>query len=412
MDSLTQIVLGAAVGEAVAGKKLGNRAILWGAIAGTIPDLDVIPGLFLTPLDNLLFHRGATHSLLFCILGSFIFAYLARLFYNFPFYLNYKYRVIQTIIALSIPVIPAFLFLFANINLGINTRISLSIILFWISFLLWRKFFKDYLHDITVATNMSYSRWVILFFLGFLTHTLLDCFTTYGTQLLWPFFTTRISWDIINVVDPLYTVWFLVGLFFVMRLPRESISRNVWNWFAIGMSSLYLLICTYHKTVINDKVALLIKQNQIEAEHVMTTPTVFNNLLWYVIVVSKDTCYTAHISMLDEKEGKACFKGIPKHIGIDSEVIDSKEWQIFNWFSGPYYTSEKKENAWIYRDLRFGTMDFYCDRSPQYVFEFQVEKSGDKDTRVIQTRYDPGDDFSNLWSDFKNRTLGKMYRPL
>jgi inner membrane protein len=42
MDSLTQIVLGASVGEAVAGKKIGNKAMLWGAIAGTIPDLDVL----------------------------------------------------------------------------------------------------------------------------------------------------------------------------------------------------------------------------------------------------------------------------------------------------------------------------------------------------------------------------------
>ena len=42
MDSLTQIVLGAAVGEAVLGKKIGTRAMLWGAIAGTIPDLDVL----------------------------------------------------------------------------------------------------------------------------------------------------------------------------------------------------------------------------------------------------------------------------------------------------------------------------------------------------------------------------------
>ena len=46
MDSLTQIVLGAAVGEAVLGKKVGNKAMLYGAIAGTIPDLDVITRYF------------------------------------------------------------------------------------------------------------------------------------------------------------------------------------------------------------------------------------------------------------------------------------------------------------------------------------------------------------------------------
>ena len=41
MDSLTQIVLGGAIGELVAGRKMWNRAVLWGAIAGTFPDLVV-----------------------------------------------------------------------------------------------------------------------------------------------------------------------------------------------------------------------------------------------------------------------------------------------------------------------------------------------------------------------------------
>ncbi len=40
MDSLTQITLGAAVGESVLGRKVGNRAALVGAICGTLPDLD------------------------------------------------------------------------------------------------------------------------------------------------------------------------------------------------------------------------------------------------------------------------------------------------------------------------------------------------------------------------------------
>ena len=44
MDSITQIVLGAACGEIALGKKIGNKAILFGAIGGTIPDLDVIIG--------------------------------------------------------------------------------------------------------------------------------------------------------------------------------------------------------------------------------------------------------------------------------------------------------------------------------------------------------------------------------
>ena len=58
MDSLTQITLGAAVGELLLGKKLGNRAMVWGAVIGTVPDLDVIGNYFLSDLQGLLLlHR-------------------------------------------------------------------------------------------------------------------------------------------------------------------------------------------------------------------------------------------------------------------------------------------------------------------------------------------------------------------
>ena len=75
MDSLSQIVLGAAVGEAVLGKKLGNRAMVWGAVAGTLPDMDVLGQYFLSELDNLAFHRGISHSLTATVLGSLFFGW-------------------------------------------------------------------------------------------------------------------------------------------------------------------------------------------------------------------------------------------------------------------------------------------------------------------------------------------------
>ena len=47
MDLLTHIVLGAACGKIVLGKKVGNKALLFGAIGGTIKDLDVFIGKLL-----------------------------------------------------------------------------------------------------------------------------------------------------------------------------------------------------------------------------------------------------------------------------------------------------------------------------------------------------------------------------
>ena len=46
--------------------------------------------------------------------------------------------------------------------------------------------------------------------LGYGTHGLLDAFTSYGTILGWPFSEERVSFGIISVVDPLFTLPLLV----------------------------------------------------------------------------------------------------------------------------------------------------------------------------------------------------------
>lgn len=76
MDSFTQIVLGIATAELCAGEKLQRKTFLYGAILGTIPDLDVVIGQFMNPVDGVAIHRGLSHSLLFFIVLSPILGWL------------------------------------------------------------------------------------------------------------------------------------------------------------------------------------------------------------------------------------------------------------------------------------------------------------------------------------------------
>lgn len=70
MDSLTQLVLGAGVGTAVLGRRLGpRRAALAGAALGTLPDLDVF-WPFDDPVDAFVLHRSVTHSLVMQALAT------------------------------------------------------------------------------------------------------------------------------------------------------------------------------------------------------------------------------------------------------------------------------------------------------------------------------------------------------
>lgn len=68
MDSITHIVLGACIGEVFVGKKIRKRALLLGAIAQSVPDIDFIASSWLSPTADLLAHRGFTHSILFAAL--------------------------------------------------------------------------------------------------------------------------------------------------------------------------------------------------------------------------------------------------------------------------------------------------------------------------------------------------------
>ena len=156
MDSLTQIVLGAACGEAILGKKIGNKALLFGAIGGTIPDLDVFVGrlLYSNEIQAMAFHRGFMHSILFAVLACFTFGWLTYKLYN------------------------------SNKRKGTTTQ-------------------KD---------------WILLFFWSIFTHPILDCFTPYGTQLFAPFSNYRIAFNNISVADPFYTIPFLLCMIILMFL--------------------------------------------------------------------------------------------------------------------------------------------------------------------------------------------------
>lgn len=70
MDSLTHIAVGACIGELVAGKRLGKRAMVIGALAQSIPDIDCVTSSWMTVAADLLAHRGFTHSILFMLLIS------------------------------------------------------------------------------------------------------------------------------------------------------------------------------------------------------------------------------------------------------------------------------------------------------------------------------------------------------
>lgn len=294
MDSLTQIILGAACGEAVLGKKIGNKALLFGAIGGTIPDLDVFVGnlVYGNKIDAMLFHRGFMHSIVFTVLAAFIFGWLVHKLYN------------------------------SGKRLHSTTQ-------------------KD---------------WINLFFWSLFTHPILDCFTPYGTQLFAPFSSYRVALNNIAVADPAYTLPFLICMIVLMFFRRTSSQRRLWLKMGIGISSIYMIFTLGNKLYIDSVFRKSLKHSEISVMRFSTQPAIFNNILWYGIAETEASYFVSDYSLLDSKSRFLNFTEVPKR--RDLKPSEYKDIKGLAWFSNQYYSVHKlNENEFQYNDLRYPLLD-------------------------------------------------------
>jgi len=311
MDSLTQIVLGAACGEAVLGKKIGNKALLFGAIGGTIPDLDVMVGSLLhgNEIDAMLFHRGFMHSILFSVVAAFLLGWLVHKLYN------------------------------SGKRLGTTTQ-------------------KD---------------WIWLWFLSLFTHPILDCFTPYGTQLFAPFSNYRVAFNNIAVADPIYTLPFLLCTIILMCFKRTSIKRALWLKLGVGFSSMYMVFTLANKLYIDTVFKKSLKESGIVATRFSTQPAIFNNILWYGIAETDSTYVVSDYSLFDNKNQFLNFRKVPRK--RDLKPSEFKDVERLSWFSNQYYSIYKiNENEYQYNDLRYPLLDIDNPNSSVFSFTLYKEK--------------------------------------
>ncbi len=89
---------------------------------------------------------------------------------------------------------------------------------------------------VLLRRHMSFARIFFFATLGYATHGLLDACTSYGTRLFWPFSDVRVAWNVVSIIDPLYT---LPLLFFVVA----AVGKKSATWARVGflISVLYLL---------------------------------------------------------------------------------------------------------------------------------------------------------------------------
>ena len=370
MDSLTQIVLGAAAGEVVLGKKIGNRAMMWGAIGGTIPDLDVMGKFFLSNIDNLAFHRGFSHSITFSIIAALLFGWIVHYIYKSP---QHKWIAITLKTLAFIIVAFALDFLF-NIFFPDN-KVPILVATLGLVLLCYLHFKKKYFSATWEIPEASVRDWQWLFFWSLFTHPILDCFTMYGTQLFAPFSDVRVAWSTISVVDPIYTLPFLICVIAASRYKRNTKSRRNWNYAGIAISSVYMIFTVFNKFHINTVFANAMKEEGITVERYVTNATILNNILWSCTAETKDHFYIGQYSLFDEE--KITFTKVAKQHELIKNIDSDPTVKTLKWFSDNYFNVIEIDQGYQFNDLRFGTFSGKADSPQDYIFKFLLVETID-----------------------------------
>ena len=410
MDSLTQITLGAAMGELTLGKKIGNRAMIWGAIAGTIPDLDVLAGIGMSEIDALAFHRGPTHSLLFAFTTPWLFAWLADRWYAEGHHAGRPVRVLRMILrgAATGAVAVGLLWLASSRSMiwAAATTIPLLAAVYFL--LPWVR--RPLIASAADPPDAEYRDWVRLFFWAILTHPILDAFTSYGTQLFLPFSDVRVAFNAIAVVDPIYTIPFLGALILAARLTRDSVTRRKLVLFGVIWSTVYLGLCSVNKLHVDRIFARSLEEQGIEATRFTISPSIFNNVLWSGVAETPTHFYLGSYSLFDTEAKITDLVPLEKRSPEPEAILDDPTWKILRWFSNGYFLTEPMPGGtYNFYDLRYGGMPGrHESHSKRFIFSFNLEQGplGWVMKQNEPERREVAGSFSALWTRLKGNSTG------
>ena len=338
MDSITQVTIGCAIGEVCLGRQLGNRAVLWGGLVGTLADLDILANPLLDEVTKLTWHRGYSHSIL--------------------------------------------------INLVIAPLLA------W----LMHRLYQD---------RTQFTQWLVFTLCALQAAIWLDAFTVYGTQLLQPFSDFPVGFDSISIVDPIFTLPLLSAVIAALFLRSDNVKRRLLNGMALTFCAIYLVATLVFKTHINSVAEEAFEKQGITVDRYMTSPTLFNSVLWRIMGEVEDGYWVGYHSLLDEHDGLK-FEFVSRNDSLLAPVRGSRAQKVLMWFSRGWYTVHQLDGRLMLSDIRFGELDVDLNNPRVYIFTWELLPDENRPGEYTFVQVPP--EMTNTGAVFRNLVEGIMGR--
>ncbi len=240
--------------------------------------------------------------------------------------------------------------------------------------------------------HLSWSQVFLFALLGYSLSGFIDACTSYGTSLLWPLSDERISFSIIAIVDPVFTLLLIAGIGISLKSRRHKYVRVF-----ILLAACYLLLGLLQ----NHRVKTLTEEFAIQQGHMpqqlLVKPTLGNLFLWRTIYLHQGQ-YHINAFRVNPVTGNgnvipgetiAQFKPWDHELPIDMDSTIQSDIDRFAFFSDNYLALHPELPDRII-DVRFANLPHrifplwgihYDLTQPKQHVSYEFYRSSDRQTR-------------------------------
>lgn len=184
---------------------------------------------------------------------------------------------------------------------------------------------------------------------AYISHSLLDASTTYGTCLYWPFSNHRAGWDLVSIIDPVFTLGVLTLLILGLKRQRRRIAV-----IGLAFACSYLALGGAQNARAREVQQSLATQRGHKLDRAEVMPTLANNLVWRSLYLSGGHIYSDRIRVgfsPTVKTGTSLPLVTMKDL-TPLEQRGAKDFERFAWFSDGWVTRVPSEPS-VLADMRY-----------------------------------------------------------
>lgn len=206
-----------------------------------------------------------------------------------------------------------------------------------------------------VKDRIHFKQHYLYCLLGYSLSGFIDACTSYGTYLFWPLYDQRISFNIISIVDPVFTLVLIMAV--ILAWKKSAVIYARWG---LSLCLVYLSLgMLQHQRAISAAQELLAQRSH-SVENVVVKPSFANILLWRLVYIADDRIYADAIQLglkprIYQGESVALFdvdKALPE---LNPSSVLYNDIQRFKQFSSGFIALSPDHNN-VLGDMRYSML--------------------------------------------------------